>query len=349
MTAFAVGRIGRREETAPRHREIKAKLEDYRRPRWGAGLFQLSTTLALFAASWLAMWASLSGPYAITLLLALPTAGLLVRLFILQHDCGHGSLFASPRANRVAGVLLSTLTMTPFDCWKRQHALHHATNGQLDHRGMGDVLTLTVAEYRRLTRWGQWKYRAYRHPLFLFGLAPFLYFVVQQRFTWSLPRTWWRERRSIHATNLRLVVLVAALAYWIGPWNMMLIHLPVTLLAGACGVFLFYLQHQFNPTYWRHDADWEYSSAALDGSSYLELPGWLRWMTANIGYHHIHHLDSRIPNYALPECHRANPELQGVATLTLATCWRCARLKLWDEGAERLVTFVEAAHGGQSR
>lgn len=321
---------------------MKALLARYRAPRVAKSLFQLVSTLGLFAAAWLVMWWSLQYGYWLTLLLALPTSGLAVRLFILQHDCGHGSFFRSVATNRVVGNLLGVLTLTPYQCWRRQHAMHHATNGQLDHRGMGDILTMTVAEYQSASRLERWMYRLYRHPLVLFGVGPFLHFVVLQRFTSRLPSNWRSERRSVHLTNLALLVLASGMAWLVGPWTLIAVHLPVVLLSASCGVWLFYIQHQFDPTYWERDQDWDHHTAAIEGSSYLELPWPLAWMTANIGLHHIHHLDSRIANYALPVCYQAHAELQTVQRLTLRSSLACMNLKLWDERSQRLVGFADA-------
>lgn len=339
MTATTNAEAAPRASEVSRGRELKSLLAGYRGAHTARSLFQLVSTLALFAAGWLAMWWSLDYGYGWTLLLALPTAGMAVRLFILQHDCGHGSFFRSVRANRLVGTLLGVLTFTPYECWRRQHALHHATNGQLDHRGIGDIRTMTVAEYQNASRWGRWKYRLYRHPLVLFGVGPCLHFTVLQRFTWSLPRNWHSERRSVHLTNLGLLLLFAAMAWLVGPWTLLVIHLPVVVLSAACGVWLFYIQHQFDPTYWERDERWDPHSAAMEGSSYLQLPRPLAWLTANIGLHHIHHLDSRIANYALPRCYQAHPQLQTAHRLTLRTSLACMNLKLWDEGSQRLVRF----------
>lgn len=317
-------------------------LAKYRRSRVAVSAFQLGSTLLLFLASWLAMWWSLGYTYWLTLLLAFPTAGFAVRLFILQHDCGHGSFFPSRTANRLVGTILGVMTLTPYLSWRREHAMHHATNGQLDHRGIGDIHTLTVAEYLALSRFRRCLYRLYRHPLVLFGIGPIFHFVVMQRLTRGLPPSWKKERRSVHLTNLALVAMFAGLGWLVGPWALAMIHLPVIALSASAGVWLFYVQHQFNPTYWERDGAWDYHTAAVAGSSYLDLPWPLRWVTANIGFHHIHHLDSRIPNYALPRCYQAHPQLRTAQRLTLRSSLACMRLNLWDEPSQRLVRFSEA-------
>lgn len=323
-------------------RDLRRSLASFRGGRAANSLAQIAITAGLFAIGWLAMWFSLSVGYWLALLIAIPTAGMLMRLFILQHDCGHGAMFNSARANWLAGAPLSALTLTPFQCWRRQHALHHATNGQLDHRGMGDVTMHTIAEYAELSAWDRWLYRVYRHPFILFGIGPILYFGVLQRFPGRVPASWKRERLSIHLTNLLLLFVFCLGAWAVGPLTFFKLHLPVLALAASAGSWLFYVQHQFNPTYWSRDEDWNYHRAALEGSSFLDLPGPLRWLTASIGYHHVHHLDSRIPNYLLAACHTANEELQTAERLTLSGALRCSSLKLWDETAQELVSFRQA-------
>jgi omega-6 fatty acid desaturase (delta-12 desaturase) len=323
-------------------RGLKQVLATHRGSRLASSLFQLVTTTFLFFAGWAAMWWALDVGYWLSLLIAIPTSGMLVRLFILQHDCGHGALFASQRTNQIVGVLLSGATLTPYQCWRRQHAAHHATNGQLDHRGMGDVTMHTLEEYRALTAWQRWQYRLYRHPLILFGIGPILYFGVLQRWPWRVPASWKRERMSIHGANLLLLGIFALAAWAIGPWTFLMLHLPVTALAASAGSWLFFVQHQFNPSYWERDGAWDYHRAAIEGSSFLDLPRPLHWLTANIGYHHIHHLDSRIPNYALPACYESHADLRTAERLTLADGIRCMGLKLWDENTQELITFRQA-------
>ncbi len=329
-------------ESTARWRTLRQGLSAHRGARLYRSLYELAVTLALFALGWWCMWLCLPYGYWASLLVGVPTAGMLVRLFILQHDCGHGALFASPAANRLTGVLLSALTLTPYQCWRRQHAQHHATNGQLDHRGVGDVTMHTVAEYAELSAWQRWQYRVYRHPLILFGIGPILYFGLLQRLPWRVPAHWRDERLSIHGTNVLLAIVFVSGAWALGTTTFLLLHLPVLTLAASAGSWLFFVQHQFNPTYWQRDEGWDHFQAAIDGSSYLDLPWPLRWITANIGYHHIHHLDSRIPYYALPSCHETHPELRRAPRLTLWEGLRCSRLKLWDEDARELITFRQA-------
>ena len=318
-------------------------LAAYRRPQLGASLFQLGVTFGLWAIMWPIMWWSLGVSYWLTLALAVPTAFFTVRLFILQHDCGHGSFFQSRAANEIVGFILGVVTMTPYHCWRRQHATHHATNGNLDQRGMGDIDTFTVSEYFALSWWGRLKYRMYRHPLVLFGIGPILQIGFKQRLTFYLPKTWRRERISVHVTNLVLLGVLAAMVWALGWRFAVIVYLPVMTMAASIGVWMFYVQHQFDPAYWRHESDWDYHAAAIEGSSYYHLPWLLRWLTANIGFHHIHHLDSRVPNYRLPSIYRDHAEMRRTHRLSLWSSLRCSLFKLWDEEQRRLVSFREAS------
>jgi omega-6 fatty acid desaturase (delta-12 desaturase) len=321
-------------------KEYLRPLARYRQPQLRRSLGQLATSLAGFLLGWLLMLWCLPYSYSLVLLLALPTAGFLVRLFIIQHDCGHRSFFRSRSANDFLGSLLGVLTMTPYFCWRKQHAAHHATSGDLDRRGRGgEISVMTVREYEQAAWSERVAYRLYRNPLVLLVVGPFWQFVVHQRFTWGVPRTWKKERRSIHYTNLG-VAAVTALVVWLVGWQAFLaIHLPVVVLGGSIGVWLFYVQHQFEDTYWRQHADWDYGEAALTGSSYYRLPKVLQWFTANIGLHHIHHLDSRIPNYRLQQCLDKHPEFSRVRSLSFWESLSCLRLKLWDEEERQMVGF----------
>jgi acyl-lipid omega-6 desaturase (Delta-12 desaturase) len=319
--------------------DSKTLLSQYREPDLRRSVLQLVSSVVFFGLLWGLMWFSLRYSYGITLLLAVPTAGFLVRLFILQHDCGHGSFFKSKTLNDVVGFMLGVLVMTPYTCWRRQHALHHATSGDLDRRGTGDVHTITVAEYMALTPMKRLGYRIYRNPLFFFGIAPILHFAILQRFTTSLPRSWKQERAGVHGTNLAILVCFAAVAWLVGVRPFLLVHIPVTILASSAGAWLFYVQHNFEGTYWHREERWDFETAALTGSSHYDLPKGLHWLTANIGFHHIHHLDSRIPNYRLPECFEKNAEFQQANRITLWQSLSCSSLKLWDEDAGRMVGF----------
>jgi omega-6 fatty acid desaturase (delta-12 desaturase) len=318
-------------------------LSRYRNPSTVRSAAELAITLlplvALWITAWLAYWLGYGW---VSLLIAIPAAGFLVRLFMIQHDCGHGTFFSRPWANDWVGRVIGVLTLTPYDVWRRTHAIHHATSGNLDRRGIGDVETLTVREYRARSRWGRLTYRLYRHPLVLFGLGPAYLFLLQQRLPLGLMRAGWRPWISSIATNLAIALIVATLIWFVGLKAFLLVHLPTTLLASTAGVWLFYVQHQFEHTTWERDREWSLHEAALHGSSHYDLPGFLRWFTANIGVHHVHHLCSRIPYYRLPRVLRDHPELRAVGRLTLLESFRCVRLVLWDETRRRLVSFREA-------
>ena len=307
--------------------------------------FQLVTTLALFALNWYLMLLSLKGPYWITVLAALPATGLLTRLFIFQHDCGHGSFFRSAKLNNRVGAVLGVITLTPYQYWRRTHAIHHATSGDLDRRTFGEVVTLTVKEYQELSTRGKIRYRVYRNPFVLLVVGPVWQFVIKHRFPWDMPKAWSKEWASVMWTNLTLVIVVTTAAFTIGLGPFLLVQLPISLIGGALGIWLFYVQHQFEDTYWREHTEWSFHRAGIEGSSYYDLPGVLHWFTGNIGFHHVHHLASRIPNYSLKKCFREVQELQGVTRLTISSSIRCARLHLWDEEKLRLVSFRNLRSG----
>lgn len=316
-----------------------ARLAPFRRPSTARSVWQLVSTALLLAGAWTLMYFSLGVGYWLTLLLAVPAAFFLVRLFIVQHDCGHGSFFRSPRVADIVGSALGVLTLTPYHYWKKAHAMHHATSGNLEHRGFGDIDTLTVDEYRALSRWGRFKYRMYRHPVILFGVGAVVHFFVRHRLPTIVPRTWTRARWSIFWTDVALAGFIVGMGLLVGFRQFLLVHVPLMTLSCSMGVWLFYVQHQFEPTYWEHDEQWAYNDAALVGSSYYRLPRLLQWATGNIGLHHVHHLSARIPNYRLQEALESIPELRRVTTLTLRESLRCVRLALWDERERKLVRF----------
>ena len=311
----------------------------YRASSTGRAVIQLATTILPFAALLVVMHWSLDVSYLLTLALAIPTAGFLVRTFIIMHDCSHGSFMPSRRANEIVGFITGVLTFTPFAQWRRDHALHHASSGDLDRRGHGDILTLTVAEYLARDRVGRLKYRLYRNPFILFGLGP-LYLLISQRWrSGGDTATRRRQAASVHATNAAILLGLVGFSLLIGIKALALIYAPVFLIAAAAGIWLFYVQHQFEDTYWQGHATWEYASAAMEGSSYYKLPRVLEWMTGSIGLHHLHHADPRIPNYNLRKCHDDNEEFQHATEITLWGSLRSARLRLWDEERGRLVGF----------
>ena len=303
-------------------------------------LFQLATTATAFLALLTVMAAVSPGRYWLTLLLAIPAAGLLVRLFIIQHDCGHHSFFHSRAANDALGRALSVLTLTPYGSWRQGHAAHHASTGNLDRRGRGDVDTWTVAEYRAAAPLKQLFYRLYRNPFVMVLLGAPINFIVLQRLPLGHALRDSGSLRSIMALNLALLVAFGLTCAAFGPLLVLRTYLPVMIIASWIGNWLFYVQHQFEQAHWERDGDWNFHVAALAGSSYFKLPAVLQWFSGNIGLHHVHHLCSRVPNYRLQACLDAAPELQGVARqITLRESLSCWRLALWDERRRLLVGF----------
>jgi acyl-lipid omega-6 desaturase (Delta-12 desaturase) len=324
--------------SAPARNEWRAVVSRYQQSDVGRSIMQMVTTLVPLAAMFFVMYQSLALPYWTTLLLALPTAGLLVRTFIIMHDCSHGSFTPSRRANDLIGWITGVLTLTAYSQWRHSHALHHASSGDLDRRGHGDVDTLTVSEYLAMPRWGRIKYRIVRNPFILFGIGP-IHFMIDNRIPPKGNRLTGREATSVWSTNLGIAAIVAALSLWIGFKAVFLVYFPAMYIAAAAGIWLFYVQHQFEGTYWKDHGEWDYATAAIRGSSYFKLPAVLQWFTGNIGLHHIHHLGPRIPNYKLQRCHEENPMFHEVTVLTIGESFRTLRLSLWDESSEQLIGF----------
>ena len=315
-------------------------LSPYARPRLERSLLDIATSVVPYLALSVGMYLLLDVSYLLVLALAIPTGGFLLRTYIVFHDCAHGSFLPSKRANAWLGVTLGLLVFESFVSWRHSHAVHHATAGDLDRRGVGDVLTLTVAEYRASSWRGRLGYRLFRNPLVMFGLGPIYGLVVQPRLVSRSARP--RIRRNVILTNIALVVLVGTLCWLVGWREYLLVQVPTAMLAGAAGVWLFYVQHQFEDTYWQSTGEWSYADAALQGSSYLKLPPVLQFFTGNIGLHHVHHLSTKVPNYNLQRAHDDNPIFHAVPTLSMWDGLRAIRLKLWDEDRGRLVTFAEA-------
>jgi acyl-lipid omega-6 desaturase (Delta-12 desaturase) len=323
-------------------REWMQKLAGYRQASTGRAIFELATTIVPFVLAWVTMVLAVqSGLWWLHLLLVIPTAGLLVRLFMIQHDCGHGSFFPARSWNDLTGRLIGVLTLTPYDHWRHSHAIHHASSGNLDRRGIGDIDTLTVDEYRALSQFGRLKYRLYRHPAIMFGIGPAYLFLLQNRLPLGFMRRGRQPWISTMGTNLGVAVAVAAMMWAVGVGPFLMVHLPVVLLAASAGVWLFYVQHQFEETHWVGEDTWNVHEAALHGSSHYDLPPILRWFTGNIGMHHVHHLSSRIPYYRLPQVLRDHPELHDLGRLTIGESLRCVRLALWDQSSRRLVSFAD--------
>jgi omega-6 fatty acid desaturase (delta-12 desaturase) len=315
-------------------------LAPYARPTLHRSLLDIATSVLPYLALTVLMYLALNVSYLLVLALTVPAAGFLLRTYIVFHDCAHGSFLPSKRANTWLGVVLGLLVYSSFQSWRHSHAVHHATSGDLDRRGVGDVPTLTVAEYRASPWLRRLGYRLFRNPLVMFGLGPIYALILQPRLVSRSARP--RIRRSVMGTNLVLAVLVAALCWLVGWREFLLVQMPPALLAGSAGVWLFYVQHQFEDAYWQNAGDWSYADAALQGSSHLKLPKPLQFFTGNIGLHHVHHLSARIPNYNLQRAHDRNPIFSDVPTLSLWDGLRAVRLKLWDEDRGRLVTFAEA-------
>jgi len=304
--------------------------------------WQIVNSLLPFCGLWYLMYWSIGCSYLMTLMLAVPAAAFLVRIFIIQHDCGHHSFFRSRPLNDMLGHACGILTLTPYYFWKRTHSRHHISSGDLSHRGQGDVGVLTVDEYMRRPRFGQLRYRLYRNPLVMFVLGAGFLFLIRQRFTYGIPRSWRRERMSVHTTNAGIAAMMAVGWCTVGLPTFLLIHIPIGIIAAAIGSWLFFVQHQFEDAYWQPHESWDFARSALEGSSYYRLPRILQWFTGNIGFHHIHHFDSRIPNYNLPACYAAEPAFQQAVTFGIRDSFKCAKLKLWDEQHQRMVTFATA-------
>jgi omega-6 fatty acid desaturase (delta-12 desaturase) len=318
----------------------KAALAPYARPHIGRSLIDILTSVVPYVALSFAMYVLLDVSYWLALLVALPAAGFLLRTYILFHDCTHGSFLPSKRANTWLGRTLGVIVFSPYSSWKHNHAVHHATAGDLDRRGVGDIPTLTVAEYYAKDRKGRIGYRLFRNPVVMFGIGSLYALALYPRFIPKNARR--RARNSILGTNLALVVLIGAICWLIGWQAYVLIQLPTAWLAASAGVWLFYVQHQFEDTYWRDGEEWSYADAALRGSSYLKLPKLLQFFTGNIGLHHVHHLSARVPNYYLQRAHDSTPIFSDVPVLSLWDGLKATRLKLWDEGSQRLVTWKQA-------
>lgn len=319
----------------------------YQRPSNGRAAWQIANTFGSYALLWGLLYWSLSVSWWLTVPLAVLAGALLVRIFIIFHDCGHGSYLSSPRANNVVGFISGVLTVTPFQHWSWQHGIHHTTAGHLDKRGTGDIWTMTVQEYLESSRWKRFAYRLARNPIILFVIAPLFVFLVIQRY--PSPRAGVRERHSVWWTNLAMLCGAIAMSALFGFWAYLAIQLTVLAVAGAIGVWLFYVQHQFEDVYWARGSNWDYVSAALKGSSFYKLPRVLQWFSGNIGFHHIHHLSARIPNYYLQQCHEADPLFQQVKAITFLGSFGTMRLALWDEASRRLVSFRQIRQARRGR
>ena len=315
----------------------------YQKSQTRKSIWQLANSFIPFIVIWLLMLYAFEYSYWITLLLAFPAAGFSIRLFIIQHDCGHGSFFKTQRANDLCGLFCSIFTFTPYHYWRKKHAIHHKGAGNLKQRGIGDIYTMTVNEYFSLSRWGKLKYRLYRNPFILLIVFPTILFLIIYRFPWPKFKSVKTYQLSVYMTSLVIGLLIAGLIWLVGLKAFILVQLPISVISSSAGAWLFFVQHQFEDTYWADAENWDFSKAALYGSSYYKLPKILQWFTGNIGFHHIHHLSPRIPNYLLEKCQKENPELQEQArVLTLRTSLKSVLLSLWDEKHKKLISFRQS-------
>lgn len=344
MEAVAVDAAAGMAVSTPAERKPWLKiLSAYRTPSPARSVFELLVTTIPFVFFWSCAAVLVAGGNWWGMIFVVPASGFLLRLFMIQHDCGHGSFFARRALDDWTGRAIGILTLTPYDYWRRAHAEHHASAGNLDERGVGDITTLTVREYGALRPLGRLGYRLYRHPLVMFGAGPAWLFLLKQRLPFGMFRDGYLPWLSTMATNAVIAAIAAALIWLVGPFVFLAVHLPIVLIAASAGVWLFYVQHQFEETHWSRKPEWQFQHAALHGASHYDLPAPLRWITANIGLHHVHHLSSRVPYYRLTEVLRDHPELGAIGRITLLDSIGCVKLVLWDEASNRLVSFREAA------
>ncbi len=317
--------------------QLKKSVSPYEKSSAKASVTQLLNTIPPFILLWAAAYWSLSVSYWLSLPFIALAAGFMIRIFIVFHDCCHQSFFKSRKANEILGTFTGILTMFPYHQWKHSHSIHHSTSSNLDKRGVGDMWLLTVDEYVAAPLWTKIRYRIYRNPLVMFGIGPFAVFLLEYRFNRKGARR--AERWNTRITNVGIAALYGSLCWAIGWEAFLLVQLPIFWLSGAAGIWLFYVQHQFEETYYEHDSEWSYVKAAVEGSSYYKLPKALQWLTGNIGFHHVHHLSPRVPNYLLEEAHNSVPPLQHATTVTLKSSFAALKFKLWDEQRKDFVTF----------
>lgn len=325
--------------------DLRAAVAPFESPKLAMSVFQFASSLGLYIVTCALMYRSLSLSYWLTLALAFPAGALLIRVFIIQHDCGHGSFFVSPRANRLVGTICSVFSLAPYDNWRRQHAAHHANWNNLDRRESGaDIYSacLTVAEFQALTPWQRLLHRIPRHPLMAHGVLPPLIFLVLYRVAFDTPKSWLRERYSVYFTNLAITVVFVGLGLWQGFGAVLAVQIPIVVVTTIVGVWLFAVQHRFDAARYFRQPEWSFSGAALEGTSYLKLPKVFQWLTGNIGFHHIHHLSPRVPNYRLESCHRASEVLRREPPLTVRRALGSIGLALWDERQHKFVRFGDA-------
>jgi acyl-lipid omega-6 desaturase (Delta-12 desaturase) len=316
----------------------------YNRPELRKSIWQICNSFVPYVLLWFLMYQSLHYSYWITLLLSILACGFLIRLFIIFHDCGHGSFFKSKKANNIIGTIMGVLTFTPYFMWSYQHRIHHASSGNLDKRGVGDVWTMTVEEYQKSSKGLRFFYRAFRNPFILFTIGPVFVITFQNRVSNSKMTR--MEKMNIYFTNIMILIMAASVSLLIGIKAYLLIQLPILLISHSAGLWLFYVQHQYEEAFWERESKWDYRSAAIKGSSFLKLPRVFQWFTGNIGFHHVHHLSSRIPNYNLARCHYENDIFKEVKIIDLFATFKTLRLSLWDEANRRMTSFRRLAVGG---
>jgi omega-6 fatty acid desaturase (delta-12 desaturase) len=326
----------------PKLTQLKKSVAPFEQSNTKSSVRQLLNTFPPFFLLWIAAYMSLSVSYWLTLLFAILASGFVIRIFIVFHDCCHQSFFKSRKANEILGTIAGVITLVPYHQWKHSHAMHHATSSNLDKRGIGDMWLYTVKEYVAASPWKRLAYRLYRSPFVMFGIGPIATFLVQYRFNVKGAKR--SERINTWVTNLSILALYGLLSWVLGWQNFLIIQVPIFWVSGALGIWLFYVQHQFEDSYFENEEEWSYVKAAVDGSSYYKLPKLLQWITGNIGFHHVHHLSPRVPNYHLEEAHNAVPPLQQATTITLATSLKALRFRLWDEDNKAFVSFKQIKH-----
>lgn len=322
-----------------KQRELKKSVSSFAKPNTSAGVRQLINTIVPFILLWYLAYVSLSVSVWLTIPVAMIAGGFVIRVFIIFHDCTHQSFLKSQKANRIIGTITGIITLFPFDKWKRSHSIHHATSGNLDKRGTGDIWVMTVDEYVSASLKKRIAYRLYRNPIVMFGLGPLYLFLVDNRFNRKGARR--KERMNTYITNGAVAVIYSLLIWAIGWEAFLLIQIPILYVSGILGIWLFYVQHQFEDSYFEDESEWDFVKAAVDGSSYYKLPKLLQWVSGNIGFHHVHHLSPRVPNYALEQAHEQTPSLQHATTITLATSFESIRFRLYDTENKRFISFKE--------
>ncbi|WP_152656560.1 fatty acid desaturase [Oceanobacillus sp. CFH 90083] len=322
--------------------QLRKDVMPFAKSKTKTSIVQILNTIPPFFILWFLAYQSLAVSIWLSILCSIAAAGFMVRTFIIFHDCAHQSFFKNPKLNRILGTITGVITHFPFEKWKREHAIHHATSGNLDQRGTGDIWIMTVDEYEQATKWERLQYRLYRNPIILFGLGPFSLFLYSNRINRKDARK--KERRNTYIINMALIVSYCLIGFLLGWQALVFVQLPIAYIAGVLGIWLFYVQHQFEDSYFENESEWDYVKAAVDGSSYYKLPKWLEWMTGSIGYHHVHHLAPKVPNYHLEQAHRETPPLHQATTITLKTSLKSIRFRLYDEEQKTFISFREMKH-----